>query len=107
MLTAIQYFAFGWLKNPYMGVGRNLAYRKSLFLEQKGFNNILHVTGGDDDLFVNLYARGSNTRLNLSPEGQTYSMPKTTWREFYRQKVRHLSVGKRYRFSHRFLLALF
>src|SRR5690606_33778770 len=53
MLTAIQYFSFGWLGNPYMGVGRNLAYRKSKFLEEKGFNNFLHVTGGDDDLFVN------------------------------------------------------
>jgi hypothetical protein len=95
------------MKNPYMGVGRNLAYRKSLFLEQKGFNNFLHVTGGDDDLFVNIHARGSNTRLQIAPESQVISFPKTTWRSFYDQKVRHLSVGKRYRFSHRFLLGLF
>ena len=107
ILTAIQYFAFGWMGNPYMGVGRNLAYRKSLFLQQKGFNNFLHVTGGDDDLFVNMHARGSNTRLEIQPESQTYSEPKPTWRSFYQQKIRHLSVGKRYRFSHRFLLGLF
>jgi cellulose synthase/poly-beta-1,6-N-acetylglucosamine synthase-like glycosyltransferase len=107
ILTGIQYFAFGWLGNPYMGVGRNLAYRKSFFLEQKGFNNFLHVIGGDDDLFVNMYARGGNTQLQLAPESQVYSVPKTTWRSFYEQKVRHLSVGKRYRFSHRFLLGLF
>lgn len=107
LLTAIQYFAFGWLKTPYMAVGRNLAYRKSLFLEQKGFNNFLHVTGGDDDLFVNMHARGANTRLELSPESLMHSMPKTTWRSYYEQKVRHLSVGKRYRFSHRFLLGIF
>lgn len=107
ILTAIQYFGFGWLGNPYMGVGRNLAYRKSLFLQEKGFNNYLHVTGGDDDLFVNMHARGSNTRLELSPESQVYSEPKTTWRDYYQQKLRHLSVGKRYRTSHRFLLGLF
>ena len=107
IITAIQYFGFGWMKNPYMGVGRNLAYRKSLFLEQKGFNNFLHVTGGDDDLFVNIHARGSNTRLQIDPDSQVISFPKTTWRSFYDQKVRHLSVGKRYRFSHRFLLGLF
>lgn len=106
ILTAIQYFAFGWLKNPYMGVGRNLAYRKSLFLNEKGFNHFLHVTGGDDDLFVNLHARGGNTRLELSAESQVFSIPQQTWRGFFRQKVRHLSVGKRYRFGHRFLLAL-
>ena len=107
LLTAIQYFSFGWMKNPFMGVGRNLAYRKSLFLEKKGFNNFLHVTGGDDDLYVNRHARGKNTRLEMSPESQTTSLPKLTWATFYEQKVRHLSVGKRYRFSHRFLLGLF
>lgn len=107
ILTAIQYFAFGWLKNPYMGVGRNLAYRKSKFLEEKGFNNFLHLTGGDDDLYVNLHARGGNTRLEIGPESQVFSVPERTWRSFFRQKIRHLSVGKRYRFGHRFLLGLF
>jgi glycosyltransferase involved in cell wall biosynthesis len=107
LLTAIQYFAFGWLKNPYMGVGRNLAYRKSWFLEKKGFNNFLHVTGGDDDLYVNMHARGKNTRLQIAPESQMYSLPETSWKSFYEQKTRHLSVGKRYRFSHRFLLGIF
>lgn len=107
LLTAIQYFAFGWMRNPYMGVGRNLAYRKSLFLEQKGFNNYLHVTGGDDDLFVNMHARGKNTQMEISEESQVLSFPKSTWRSYREQKVRHLSVGKRYRFSHRFLLGLF
>jgi cellulose synthase/poly-beta-1,6-N-acetylglucosamine synthase-like glycosyltransferase len=107
ILTAVQYFAFGWLKNPYMGVGRNLAYRKSLFLEQKGFNNFLHVVGGDDDLFVNMYARGGNTRLEIDRQSQLDSIPANTWRSFWDQKVRHLSVGKRYRFSHRFLLGVF
>lgn len=107
LLTAIQYFSFGWMNNPYMGVGRNLAYRKSLFLEKKGFNNHLHVIGGDDDLYVNMHARGKNTRLQIAPESHTYSIPKISWKSFYEQKVRHLSIGKRYRFSHRFLLGLF
>ncbi|HEX8041852.1 MAG TPA: glycosyltransferase [Chryseosolibacter sp.] len=107
IITAIQYFAFGWMKNPYMGVGRNLAYRKSLFLDRKGFNNFLHVTGGDDDLFVNIHARGKNTRLEMTPDSQVDSVPCSTWRSFYQQKVRHLSVGKRYRFIHRLLLGLF
>jgi cellulose synthase/poly-beta-1,6-N-acetylglucosamine synthase-like glycosyltransferase len=106
-ITALQYLAFAWLKNPYMGVGRNLAYRKSLFLEKKGFNNFLHVTGGDDDLFVNEHARGTNTRVQLSPEAATMSVPETTLKSFLNQKIRHLSVGKHYRFAHKFLLGLF
>ncbi|MFM8741399.1 MAG: poly-beta-1,6-N-acetyl-D-glucosamine synthase, partial [Cytophagales bacterium] len=30
-----------------------------------------------------------------------------TWREYFHQKVRHLSVGKRYKFSDKLLLGLF
>lgn len=107
LLTALQYFSFALLKNPYMGVGRNLAYRKSLFLEKKGFNQFLNVTGGDDDLFVNQHAKGATTRVSLSHETLVFSIPKKTWRSFFNQKVRHLSVGKRYRLKHRILLGIF
>ena len=106
-ITAIQYFAYTILGNPYMGVGRNLAYRKSLFLSRKGFNEFLHITGGDDDLFVNQHAKASNTRLQISPETHIYSIPKLTWPSFFHQKVRHLSVGKHYQFKHRVLLGIF
>lgn len=107
LLTAIQYIGFALAGNPYMGVGRNLAYRKSVFLENKGFNNFLSVTGGDDDLFVNQHATAKNTAVVLGSDALVNSFPKTTLKEFYRQKVRHLSVGKKYRFKHQFLLALF
>lgn len=107
LLTAIQYIGFALAGNPYMGVGRNLAYRKSVFLENKGFNNFLSVTGGDDDLFVNQHATAKNTAIALGDDALVYSFPKTTLKEFYRQKVRHLSVGKKYRVKHKFLLALF
>jgi glycosyltransferase involved in cell wall biosynthesis len=107
LLTALQYLSFARVKNPYMGVGRNLSYRKSLFLEKKGFNNYLHVMGGDDDLFVNQHANSKNTRIQIKPESIVYSIPETTWKSFFYQKIRHLSVGKRYKFGHKFLLGLF
>jgi len=107
IFTAMQYLSFALLGNPYMGVGRNMAYRKSLFLEVKGFNNFLNVTGGDDDLFVNQHARGKETVVELGEDTLVYSIPKRTWGSFFRQKLRHLSVGKLYRFKHRFLLGLF
>jgi cellulose synthase/poly-beta-1,6-N-acetylglucosamine synthase-like glycosyltransferase len=106
LVTALQYLSFAMLKNPYMGVGRNLAYRKSLFLDKKGFNNFLHITGGDDDLFVNQYASARNTRVQFAPESVVYSVPKTSWGDFLNQKIRHLSVGKLYKFKHRFLLGM-
>ena len=107
LITAIQYLSFAMLGNPYMGVGRNLAYRRSRFLEVKGFNDMLGITGGDDDLFVNRYARGKNTSVCIEPASQTTSKPKTTLGNFLHQKVRHLSVGRHYRFGHRLLLGLF
>jgi cellulose synthase/poly-beta-1,6-N-acetylglucosamine synthase-like glycosyltransferase len=107
LVTAIQYFSFAWLGNPYMGVGRNLAYRKSFFLENKGFNTFLNVTGGDDDLFVNRHAKGPSTFAELRPESQMVSIPEKSLGSFYRQKVRHLSVGKRYKPKHRILLGVF
>jgi cellulose synthase/poly-beta-1,6-N-acetylglucosamine synthase-like glycosyltransferase len=107
LLTALQYMGFALLGKPYMGVGRNLAYRKSLFLENKGFNNYLGVMGGDDDLFVNQHASGATTRVVLGKEALVCSEPKNTWKEFYFQKLRHLAVGKHYRLSSKVMLGLF
>jgi hypothetical protein len=35
------------------------------------------------------------------------SIPENTWSDFFRQKKRHLSVGRLYKFKHRFWLGLF
>jgi glycosyltransferase involved in cell wall biosynthesis len=107
LLTAIQYVGYAILGNPYMGVGRNLAYRKSLFLNNKGFNGFLRVTGGDDDLFINQHASRENSSLCLGEESLVYSIPKKTYGAYFCQKVRHLAVGKKYKAKHRFLLGLF
>lgn len=107
LITAVQYLSFAFLGNPYMGVGRNMAYRRSVFLKSKGFNQLLPITGGDDDLFVNRHANKSNTAVTIAAAAQVNSFPKTTWKSFYRQKVRHLSVGKHYKLSHRLMLGFF
>lgn len=54
--------------HPYTGCGRNLAYRKSMFYNQKGFVSHLNFQRGEDDLFVNQAANGKNTRVEASPE---------------------------------------
>lgn len=107
IITALQYLSLALMRSPYMGVGRNLAYRKSLFLEKKGFNNYLHVIGGDDDLFVNQHANGKNTRVHIAAEAITTSAPEKTWTDFFYQKIRHLSVGKYYRGKHKWVVGAF
>ncbi|CAN5621938.1 glycosyltransferase [soil metagenome] len=107
LITGIQYIGLALLGGAYMGVGRNLAYRKNLFFSNKGFNKHLAVTGGDDDLFVNEHATRSNTAVNIGSDSLVFSNPKKTWREFLYQKLRHLAVGKHYKSSDKFVLGLF
>jgi glycosyltransferase involved in cell wall biosynthesis len=106
-LTGIQFIGMALSGKPYMGVGRNLSYRKELFLDAKGFNSHLGVTGGDDDLFVNQHATRENTAVRIGSAALVFSKPKVTWKDFLHQKFRHLSVGRRYKFSDKIGLTLF
>ena len=103
---AQQYFSFAIRGIPYMGCGRNLAYRRSLFFNNKGFANQLHLQSGDDDLFVNQTANKSNTAIEIDPDSITVSEPMQTMNSWLRQKRRHLTTGLSYRAFHRFLIGL-
>jgi len=107
MLTGIQYLGAAALGAPYMGVGRNLSYSKSLFLGKKGFHGFQDLMGGDDDVFVNKYARKSNVSILLSPESAISSIPKSKLSDFFIQKTRHLSVGKHYSSKSKIILGIF
>ncbi len=102
--TALQYFSYALSGIPYMGVGRNLAYKKELFIKSKGFISHYNVASGDDDLFVNKVAGKSNTTICVGKESFTFSKPQKSVRTWFRQKRRHLSAGKYYKFKHLFLL---
>lgn len=104
--TAINYLSAALNKNPYMGVGRNLAYTKSLFFRSKGFASHLHLLSGDDDLFINQNATAVNTAVQINSGAYTQSETKTTLSAYYRQKRRHMGVGKYYRGKTRFLITL-
>jgi glycosyltransferase involved in cell wall biosynthesis len=104
--TALQYLSWAVWGAPYMGVGRNLLYQKSLFLANQGFNQNASITGGDDDLLVGQIATKKNTAICLEPKAYTFSIPKTTWETWYQQKLRHLSVGKHYKILPQFTLGL-
>lgn len=87
-----------------MGVGRNLAYRKSLFFRSKGFAKHNHLLSGDDDLFVNENANAHNTSIETDPASFTFSQPKQTFSEWLYQKKRHLSTGNYYRLRDKLFL---
>ncbi|MDO1501409.1 glycosyltransferase [Winogradskyella maritima] len=107
VLTAIQYFSYAKAGLTYMGVGRNLAYRKELFFKHSGFMNHMELRSGDDDLFINEASDSKNTAICLSPEGFTESQPKTNFKSWFYQKRRHVSTAKHYKGKHKCLLGLF
>jgi cellulose synthase/poly-beta-1,6-N-acetylglucosamine synthase-like glycosyltransferase len=106
-LTALQYMSYALAGIPYMGVGRNLSYRKDLFFRMKGFSSLNHIPGGDDDLFINKVATKENTAIVLDPDAFTISVPPASFSAWWRQKARHYSTAKYYRPLHKFLLAMF
>ena len=105
--TALQYLSYALAGLPYMGVGRNLSYRRELFFKFKGFSSHNHIPGGDDDLFINTAAHRGNTAIMIDPESFTLSRPKTSFRAWMRQKYRHYSTGKHYKPVHKWLLATY
>ena len=104
--TAVQYLSFALAGMPFMGVGRNLAYRRELFLAAGGFKKHEDIASGDDDLFVNEVANGKNTAIQLDPRTFVFSKAKANWRAYFRQKTRHFSTGKKYKLQHKILLSV-
>ncbi|SFC27422.1 Glycosyltransferase, catalytic subunit of cellulose synthase and poly-beta-1,6-N-acetylglucosamine synthase [Parapedobacter composti] len=103
--TAMSYLSYALKGNPYMGVGRNIAYTKSLFFRGKGFAAHMHIPSGDDDLFVNQNATPHNTAICIHPDAHVWSEPKTAFAAYASQKTRHAGASKAYKPAHRRMLA--
>ncbi|WP_316823424.1 glycosyltransferase [Pedobacter gandavensis] len=103
--TAVNYLSYAIKGMPYMGVGRNMAYKKTLFFKNKGFAAHMHIPSGDDDLFVNANATAANTEIRINKDAQVWSEPNTSWAGYLRQKKRHFGAGKFYKSKHKFILS--
>lgn len=106
-MTAIQYVSYALWEMPYMGVGRNMAYTKTLFVMSGGFQSHLHIPSGDDDLMVQQASKYALTGICLDKDALMYSQPPTNWKSWFRQKMRHYSTGSTYQTFHRFFLGVF
>lgn len=103
--TALQYMSYALAGLPYMGVGRNLSYKRALFFKHKGFSSHNNIPGGDDDLFINKAATKNNTKINTHHDSFTLSKPASSWQQWLEQKKRHYTTSKYYKSIHKFLLA--
>lgn len=107
VLTAIQYISYASSGIPYMGVGRNLMYRKSLFEKTGGFESHSNIASGDDDLMISAAGSKNNTAVCVDPDTFMFSDAKNTILKFLNQKSRHVSTSLYYSFLHKFLLSVF
>lgn len=106
-IVALQYFGFALAGNSYMGVGRNLAYKKSIFNAVNGFAEHNAVLSGDDDLFVNQVGNATNVAIVLDEVAHTLTKGERTWKRFIHQKRRQLVAGAHYKKSDKVRLALY
>lgn len=106
LFTSMRYLGFALAGSPYMGVGRNLAYRKELFYEQKGFSAHLNLQRGDDDLFVNQVATAENTRVETDANAIVRMEPVACAKDWKEEKIGYASTARLYRGAQRWLAGL-
>ena len=82
LFTSLRYLGFALAGKPYMGIGRNLAYRKELFFKVKGFSTHLNMQRGEDDLFINQVANENNTRVETSPDAVIRMQPVERYKDW-------------------------
>lgn len=91
---------------PYRGTEYNLAYRRSLFLKNKGFARSLNLHFGDDDIFISEIAKGDNTAVELSDDSIVVVRHGSNPRLFRESIVRHISTEQFIRHRPRILFPL-
>lgn len=104
--TFFQYAGLARLGFPWMAVGRNLGYSRSFFREQGGFSGISDRLSGDDDLLVNRAGKGEKVAVLSHKGSRVPSLPKETWKGWFRQKIRHISASPAYSWQSRTILGI-
>ena len=105
--VAKQYLSYALVGFAYMGVGRNMAYKKSLFFENKGFAKHLHIPSGDDDLFIQEVGNKDNVAVEIVNDAHTTSTVIESWKDWSYQKRRHITTAPLYKTKFKVLLVVY
>jgi cellulose synthase/poly-beta-1,6-N-acetylglucosamine synthase-like glycosyltransferase len=83
---------------PYMAVGRNLSYPRSVFEAVGGFSPTEDAMSGDDDLFVQAVHRRTDAPVRPLLDDRTFvpADAPASWADWLRQRRRHVSAGRHY-----------
>lgn len=104
LFTSLRYLGLALTGKPYMGIGRNLAYRKELFFNAKGFSTYLNMQRGEDDLFINQVAHKDNTRVETDVDATIRMQPVECYKDWKEEKVSYMATARFHRGSQRWIL---
>ncbi len=105
--TFLQYSTYTLAGQPYMAVGRNMACTKAVMKKASEAEVWNALPSGDDDLLVSIAGTAENMAVVADASAFTWSDVKRTFSEWVKQKQRHLSAGKYYKQSTKWLLAFY
>lgn len=75
LLTNALWIGYAAAGAPYRGDGYNLAFRRQVFFDHKGYAKSINLHNGDDDLFIDEISNGDNTRVVIDKD----SILTTNW----------------------------
>lgn len=104
LFTSMRYLGYALAKRPFMGIGRNMAYRRELFFQQKGYSAHLNLQRGDDDIFINKIATSKNTRVETDINATVRMKPIQYKKDWSEEKISYMATSQRFKGSQRFFL---
>lgn len=103
LFHSMRYLGYALAGQPYIGIGRNMAYRKELFYEQKGFSAYLNLQRGDDDLFINKVTTRENTRVETDSNSIVRMEPISRFSDWQEEKIGYVSTSRYYKGIQKYL----
>lgn len=94
-----EYLGAAIMRCPFTGNGRNLSYRRSMFMRNRGFIYHYSIPDGADDMFVNQNSNGANTRVVLTPDSFTLVEPMPTVAQWHSYRKHRTVTHKYYSFG--------
>lgn len=82
--------------HPYMGIGKNLSYRKEMFYRNKGFTSHYTTSVGDDDLFISQVATKKNAEVLIDADNAIRTLPTDSFSLWMHQKSSRYSTIPQY-----------
>ena len=92
---------------PFKGIGKNLSYTRQLFYASKGFSSHYTIRDGDDELFVNMTAKKTNARIQISEEARVVQVKKVSFAKWLSSEKSRLRIRRFFKFRHRLLIRAF